>query len=47
MGGAAMISGTIAEPRVIRQTGTFMRLVFGELDGSRSRLEVCGDGPAP
>src|SRR5262245_36863777 len=47
MGGVAMISGTIAEPGVIRQTGTFMRLVFGELDGSRSRLEVCGDGPAP
>src|SRR5215813_15201038 len=33
MGGVAMISGTIAEPGVIRQTGTFMRLVFGELDG--------------
>ena len=33
MGGVAMISATIAEPGVIRQTGTFMRLVFGELDG--------------
>lgn len=33
MGGAAWISATIAEPGVIRQTGTFMRLVFGELDG--------------
>ncbi len=34
MGGVAQISATIAEPGVIRQTGTFMRLVFGELDGS-------------
>ena len=33
MGGVAMISATIAEPGIIRQTGTFMRLVFGELDG--------------
>jgi len=37
MGGVAMISGTIAEPGVIRQTGTFMRLVFGELDGRPSQ----------
>ncbi len=36
MGGVAQISATIAEPGVIRQTGDFMRLVFGELDGSRS-----------
>jgi 2-dehydropantoate 2-reductase len=34
MGGVAQISATIAEPGVIKQTGTFMRLVFGELDGS-------------
>ena len=33
MGGVAMISATIAEPGVIRQTGSFMRLIFGELDG--------------
>src|SRR5215470_1417186 len=33
MGGVAQISATIAEPGVIRQTGTFMRLLFGELDG--------------
>ena len=33
MGGVAQISATIAEPGLIRQTGTFMRLVFGELDG--------------
>ena len=36
MGGVAQISATIAEPGVIRQTGTFMRMVFGELDGSTS-----------
>ena len=41
MGGVANISATIAEPGVIRQTGTVMRMVFGELDGSRSaRAEV-------
>lgn len=36
MGGVAQISATIAAPGVIRQTGTFMRLVFGELAGGRS-----------
>jgi 2-dehydropantoate 2-reductase len=36
MGGVAQISGTIAEPGVVRQTGSFMRLVFGELDGRPS-----------
>jgi 2-dehydropantoate 2-reductase len=36
MGGVAQISATIAEPGVIRQTGTFMRLVFGELTGGHS-----------
>jgi 2-dehydropantoate 2-reductase len=36
MGGVAQISATIAEPGVIRQTGTFMRLLFGELDGKPS-----------
>jgi len=36
LGGVAQISATIAEPGVIRQTGTFMRLVFGELDGRPS-----------
>ena len=34
MPGVANISATIAEPGVIRQTGTVMRMVFGELDGS-------------
>jgi 2-dehydropantoate 2-reductase len=36
MGGVAQISATIAEPGVIRQVGTFMRLVFGELEGGLS-----------
>jgi 2-dehydropantoate 2-reductase len=36
MGGVAQISATIAEPGVIKQIGTFMRLVFGELDGRPS-----------
>ncbi len=34
MGGVAQISATIEAPGVIRQTGTFMKLIFGELDGS-------------
>ena len=36
MGGVANISATITEPGVIRQTGTVLRMVFGELDGPRS-----------
>jgi 2-dehydropantoate 2-reductase len=36
MGGVAQISATIAEPGVIRQTGDFMRLIFGELEGGYS-----------
>jgi 2-dehydropantoate 2-reductase len=36
MGGVANISATITEPGVIRQTGTVMRMVFGELDGRKS-----------
>ncbi|UYN95586.1 MAG: 2-dehydropantoate 2-reductase [Enhydrobacter sp.] len=34
MGGVANISATIAAPGVIRQTGTVMRMVFGELPGN-------------
>ncbi len=34
MGGVAQISATIEAPGVIRQTGTFMKLIFGEMDGS-------------
>jgi 2-dehydropantoate 2-reductase len=36
MGGVAYVATTIAEPGVIRRTGTLERLVFGEFDGSRS-----------
>src|SRR6185312_15571436 len=36
MGGVAQISASIVAPGVIRQVGTFMRMLFGELDGSRS-----------
>ena len=36
MGGVAQIGAHIAEPGVIRQVGTFMRMVFGEIDGSTS-----------
>ena len=37
MGGVAQISASIFAPGVIRQVGTFMRMVFGELDGKRSK----------
>lgn len=40
MPGVANISATIAEPGLIRQTGTVMRMVFGEPDGSRSSRAV-------
>jgi 2-dehydropantoate 2-reductase len=36
MGGVAQISASIVAPGVIRQVGTFMRMLFGELDGSKS-----------
>jgi 2-dehydropantoate 2-reductase len=36
MGGVAQVSATIEAPGVVRQTGTFMRLVFGEFSGERS-----------
>ena len=36
MPGVAQISATIAEPGVIRQTGVFMKLIFGEPDGTHS-----------
>jgi 2-dehydropantoate 2-reductase len=37
MGGVAQISASIVAPGVIQQVGTFMRMVFGELDGRRSQ----------
>jgi 2-dehydropantoate 2-reductase len=46
MGGVAQVSATIEGPGVVRQTGTFMKLIFGELAGGRSArgeafLELC------
>ena len=37
MGGVAQISAAIVEPGVINQVGTFMRIIFGELDGRITR----------
>src|SRR6185437_10524580 len=37
MGGVAQISASIIKPGVIRQVGTFMRMIFGELDGKISK----------
>jgi 2-dehydropantoate 2-reductase len=37
MGGVAQISASITAPGVIQQVGTFMRMVFGELDGRISK----------
>jgi 2-dehydropantoate 2-reductase len=37
MGGVAQISASITAPGVVQQVGTFMRMIFGELDGTRSR----------
>ncbi len=36
MGGVGYVATTIAAPGVIRQTGPMQRLIFGELDGTRS-----------
>src|ERR1700761_637264 len=37
MGGVAQISASIIKPGVIQQVGTFMRMIFGELDGKASK----------
>jgi len=37
MGGVAQISASIVKPGVIHQVGTFMRMIFGELDGKITR----------
>jgi 2-dehydropantoate 2-reductase len=37
MCGVAQISASITAPGVIAQVGTFMRMIFGELDGRRSQ----------
>jgi 2-dehydropantoate 2-reductase len=36
MGGTAFVTGSIVAPGVIRQTGTYQRMTFGELDGTIS-----------
>ena len=36
MGGTAFVTGSITAPGVIRQTGTYQRMTFGELDGRLS-----------
>jgi 2-dehydropantoate 2-reductase len=46
MGGTAFVTGNIAAPGVIRQTGTYQRMTFGELDGRTSErgqrlLDLC------
>lgn len=46
MGGVAQISASIIKPGVINQVGSFMRMIFGELDGritprGKALLELC------
>ena len=36
MGGVAQISASITAPGTVTQVGTFMRMIFGELNGKRS-----------
>jgi len=36
MGGTAFVTGSIVAPGVIRQTGSYQRMTFGELDGTLS-----------
>jgi 2-dehydropantoate 2-reductase len=36
MSGSAFVTGTIVAPGVIRQTGTYQQMTFGELDGRAS-----------
>jgi 2-dehydropantoate 2-reductase len=36
MGGSAFVTGSIVTPGVVRQTGTYFRITFGELDGGIS-----------
>ena len=37
MGGVAQISASITAPGLIQQVGTFMRMIFGELDGKLTK----------
>jgi 2-dehydropantoate 2-reductase len=36
MGGTAFVTGSIVAPGIVRQTGTYQRMTFGELDGTLS-----------
>jgi 2-dehydropantoate 2-reductase len=36
MAGTAWVTGSIVAPGVVRQTGTYQRLIYGEIDGSMS-----------
>ncbi|HXC92031.1 MAG TPA: 2-dehydropantoate 2-reductase [Stellaceae bacterium] len=36
MGGTAFVTGSIVSPGVVRQTGTYQQMTFGELDGPTS-----------
>jgi len=36
MGGTAFVTGSIVAPGVVRQTGTYQRMTFGEIDGRAS-----------
>jgi 2-dehydropantoate 2-reductase len=40
MGGVAFVTGTITAPGIIRQTGAYQRMTFGELDGRISERGV-------
>lgn len=49
LGGTAWVTGSIVAPGVVRQTGTYQRLIYGELDGSmsargRALAEACAAG---
>jgi 2-dehydropantoate 2-reductase len=44
IGGVAKIASVVAEPGVIRHTGTMAAFVFGELDGTRSKRVAALEG---
>lgn len=49
MAGTAWVTGSIVAPGVVRQTGTYQRLIYGEIDGSMSQrgkalAEMCAAG---
>ena len=50
MGGSAFVTGSIVAPGVVRQTGTYQQMTFGELDGRSARAAsgcaICAPRPA-